>query len=182
MNLNNSIVFFGRVPGNARFLRVKVSNPSCSGKDIVKDKGVHRKVRSDKKLDVGNLLKVAVYVRLGNSDQLTGRYQAEVLTKQNWGMWGDRTEIDIYDDTGVSRLQATRSGLQKLLQKAGTYNGVFVSSMDRVSRSVPDAARLARQLKDSGAEFYAPDGNMVVIAEKIMEAITNNFYLTLTNH
>ena len=127
-------------------------------------------------------MRVAIYIRVGNPNQLTDQHQAEILTRQIQGMWGDKTEIDVYDDNGVSGLQTARTGLQKLLQNAGTYNGVFVSSMDRLSRSVPDAVRLARQLKDSGTELYAPDGNMVEIAEKIMESIANNFYLTLTYH
>lgn len=114
-------------------------------------------------------MRAAIYMRVGNPDQLTARHQAEVLTRQIRGMWGDRTEIDIYDDNGVSGLQPARPGLQELLQKAGTYNGVFVSDLDRLSRSMPDAVRLARQLKDSGTELYTPDGNMVEIMEIIAD-------------
>ena len=40
------ILFFG-VPGGTRFLRVKVPNPSSSGKDIAEGKGVHREVESE---------------------------------------------------------------------------------------------------------------------------------------
>lgn len=116
-------------------------------------------------------MRAAIYMRTRNTDPLTDQQQAEVLTRQIRGMWGDKTEIDIYVDNGVSGLQTARPGLQKLLQNAGTYNGVFVSSMDRLSRSVPDAIRLARQLKDSGTELYASDGYMVEIVEQIMEAV-----------
>ena len=46
-----------------------------------------------------------------------------------------------------------------------------VSSMDRLSRSVPDAIGVVRQLKDSGTEFYVPDRNMVEITEKIIAVV-----------
>lgn len=115
-------------------------------------------------------MRAAIYIRVGNPGQLATRHQAEVLTRQIRSMWGDRAEIDIYDDNGFSGLQPTRPGLQELLRKAGTYDGVFVSDLDRLSRSVPDAVRLARQLKDSGTELYTSDGSMVEIMEEIMAA------------
>ena len=34
-------------PGGARFLRVKVSNPPGSGKDIAEGKGAHREMGSE---------------------------------------------------------------------------------------------------------------------------------------
>lgn len=120
-------------------------------------------------------MRAAIYMRVGRAEEPEPQHQAEILTKQIQHMWGDRTRIDIYADRGISGLQPVRPGLQKLLQEAGTYNGVFVSSMDRLSRSIPEAVRLARQLKDSGTELYTPDGkdgNMVENMEKVMAVIT----------
>ena len=114
----------------------------------------------------------AIYARVGNPDQLAVQNQAEVLTGQIRGMWGDSMEIDIYTDNGISGLQTDRPGLQKLLQEAGTYQGGVVCNLNRLSRSVPDAISLVRQLKDSGTEVYAPDRNMVEIAEEIMEIVS----------
>ena len=93
-------------------------------------------------------MRAAIYARVGNPDQVAVRHQAEVLTGQIRGMWGERTEIDIYADNGISGLRTDRPGLQKLLRNAGTYNGVFVYNMSRLSRSVPDAVGLVRQLKN----------------------------------
>lgn len=117
-------------------------------------------------------MRAAIYARVGNPDQLAVQNQSKVLTGQIRDMWGDRTEIDIYADNGVSGLRTDRPGLQKLLQNAGTYNGVFVYNMSRLSRSVPDAVGLVRQLKNLGAELYAADRNMVEIAEEIMETVS----------
>ena len=117
-------------------------------------------------------MRAAIYARVGNPDQLAVQNQTEVLTGQIRGMWGDSTEIDIYADNGISGLQTDRPGLQKLLQEAGTYQGVFVCNLNRLSRSVPDAISLVRQLKDSGTEVYASDRNMVEIAEEIMEIVS----------
>ena len=37
---------------------------------------------------------------------------------------------------------------------------------------MPDAISLVRQLEDSGTEVYAPDRNMVEIAEEMMEIVS----------
>ena len=118
-------------------------------------------------------MRAAIYARVGKPDQAAVRYQAETLTGQIRSMWGDRTEIDIYIDNGVSGLRTDRPGLQKLLQNAGTYNGVFVYNIGRLSRLVPDVAGLVRQLKGLGTELYAPDRSMVEVAEEIMKAVSN---------
>lgn len=118
-------------------------------------------------------MRAAIYARVGNPDQVAVRHQAEVLTGQIRGMWGERTEIDIYADNGISGLRTDRPGLQKLLRNAGTYNGVFVYNMSRLSRSVPDAVGLVRQLKNQGAELYAADRNMAGITEEILKAVSD---------
>ena len=110
-------------------------------------------------------MRAAIYARVGNPDQVAVRHQAEVLTGQIRGMWGERTEI--------SGLRTDRPGLQKLLRNAGTYNGVFVYNMSRLSRSVPDAVGLVRQLKNQGAELYAADRNMAGITEEILKAVSD---------
>ena len=115
-------------------------------------------------------MNAAIYARTATPDPEAIRHQTEVMTRQIRDMWGINTEIDIYTDNGISSLQTTRPGLQKLLQKAGTYNGVFVWDMARLSRSVPDTINLYRQLKAVGAELYAADGNVKEIMEGIMEA------------
>ena len=121
----------------------------------------------------GDRIRAAIYARVGNPDQVAVRHQAEVLTGQIRGMWGERTEIDIYADNGISGLRTDRPGLQKLLRNAGTYNGVFVYNMSRLSRSVPDAVGLVRQLKNQGAELYAADRNMAGITEEILKAVSD---------
>lgn len=118
-------------------------------------------------------MRAAIYARVGNPDQVAVRHQAEVLTGQIRGMWGERTEIDIYADNGISGLRTDRPGLQKILRNAGTYNGVFVYNMSRLSRSVPDAVGLVRQLKNQGAELYAADRNMAGITEEILKAVSD---------
>ena len=118
-------------------------------------------------------MRAAIYARVGNPDQVAILHQSEMLTEQIRDMWGDRAEIDIYADNGVSGLRTDRPGLQKLLQNARTYNGVFVYNMSRLSRSVPDAVGLVRQIKNLGTELYAADRNMVEIAEKIMETVSS---------
>jgi len=53
-------------------------------------------------------MRAAIYARVGNPDQVAVRHQAEVLTGQIRGMWGERTEIDIYADNGISGLRTDR--------------------------------------------------------------------------
>jgi len=45
--------------------------------------------------------------------------------------------------------------------------------MSRLSRSVPDAVGLVRQLKNQGAELYAADRNMAGITEEILKAVSD---------
>ena len=58
------------------------------------------------------------------------------------------------------------------------YKKYFVSkaliyNLARLSRLVPDAAGLVRQLKNQGAELYAADRNMAGITEEILKAVSD---------
>lgn len=60
-----------------------------------------------------------------------------------------------------------------ILRKYTSKNKIFVHNLAGLSRSVPDAAGLVRQLNGLGIELYAPDRSMVEVAEEIMKAVSN---------
>ena len=63
-------------------------------------------------------MKAAIYLRVGNPEQLEGQRQEEIPKRKILGI--QKMELDMFADKGISGLQTARLSLQRLMQKAGT--------------------------------------------------------------
>lgn len=111
-------------------------------------------------------VRVFGYLRVSNKaqaeDGLSLETQKTMITdyvrRQGWSVSGDG--IVFFSDAGISASKTRtgkRSGWMKMMDEAGKGSVIIASALDRVFRSVGDAALCLERLKSAGIELHTVD-------------------------
>ena len=93
-------------------------------------------------------IKVGIYCRVGNKDQLAIKNQKEKL--KEYCKVNDYEIYKIYEDNGYSATDSTRPGYTAMLTdlKESKFNTIMVFSIDRLTRSAIEMEQILKLLED----------------------------------
>ena len=93
-------------------------------------------------------IKVGIYCRVGNKDQLAIKNQKEKL--KEYCKVNDYEIYKIYEDNGYSATDSNRPGYNAMLTdlKESKFNTIMVFSIDRLTRSAIEMEQILKLLED----------------------------------